>query len=82
MSGRERGRILFRLADLMEKHAEELAALETLDNGKPISLSKASDALAHIEATGERDTLEHVAILAGGRCASLHRPLPLLRRLG
>lgn len=47
MSGRERGRILFRLADLMEKHAEELAALETLDNGKPISLSKASDALAH-----------------------------------
>lgn len=60
MSGRERGRILFRLADLMEKHAEELAALETLDNGKPISLSKASDALhwlIHIAATGENDTL-------------------------
>lgn len=40
MSGRERGRILYRLADLMEKHSEELAALETLDNGKPISMSK------------------------------------------
>ena len=40
MSGRERGRILYRLADLMEKHADELAALETLDNGKPLSASK------------------------------------------
>jgi len=40
MSGRQRGRILFRLADLLEKHADELARLETLDNGKPLSMSK------------------------------------------
>jgi aldehyde dehydrogenase (NAD+) len=40
MSGRERGRIMFKFADLMEKHADELAALETLDNGKPLSLSR------------------------------------------
>jgi aldehyde dehydrogenase (NAD+) len=31
----ERGRLLNKLADLIEKNAEELAALETLDNGKP-----------------------------------------------
>jgi betaine-aldehyde dehydrogenase len=31
-----RGRILFRLAEVVRKHAEELATLETLNNGKPI----------------------------------------------
>jgi aldehyde dehydrogenase (NAD+) len=36
MSAAERGRLLYKLADLMESHKEELAALETLDNGKPI----------------------------------------------
>ena len=30
-----RARLLFKLADLIEAHAEELALLETLDNGKP-----------------------------------------------
>src|SRR5262245_45297346 len=35
MSAAERGRLLHRLADLIEQHQEELAALETLDNGKP-----------------------------------------------
>ncbi len=33
----ERGKIMIRLADLIEKHADELAVLETLDMGKPIS---------------------------------------------
>src|SRR5437016_9706716 len=31
----ERGRLLNRLADLIEANKEELAALESLDNGKP-----------------------------------------------
>jgi acyl-CoA reductase-like NAD-dependent aldehyde dehydrogenase len=31
----ERSRILLRFADLIEKHNDELAALETWDNGKP-----------------------------------------------
>ncbi len=39
----QRGRLLLKLADLIEEHAEELARLETLDNGKPIKYSKASD---------------------------------------
>src|ERR1700761_9584765 len=33
MSASERGRLLNRLADLIEKHSDELAHLESLDNG-------------------------------------------------
>jgi 4-guanidinobutyraldehyde dehydrogenase/NAD-dependent aldehyde dehydrogenase len=40
---RERKRVLLRFAQLIEKHAEELALLETLDMGKPISDSLAVD---------------------------------------
>ncbi len=43
MNARERGRLLYKLADLIEKHREELAALETLDNGKPIQDSRNID---------------------------------------
>jgi len=37
MRASERGQILLRLVDLMKKHADEIAALESLDAGKPIS---------------------------------------------
>jgi aldehyde dehydrogenase (NAD+) len=43
MDARDRGRLLGRLADLAEDHLDELAALETLDNGKPINDSRAAD---------------------------------------
>ena len=43
MSASERGRLLWRLADLVEKNIDELAELETLDNGKPIFESKFVD---------------------------------------
>ena len=43
MDASERGRILHRLADLIEKHADELAALEALDNGKPAAVARAAD---------------------------------------
>src|SRR5579862_1275083 len=36
MAASERGRLLYRLADLMEKHIDELARLESLDNGKAL----------------------------------------------
>ncbi len=35
MTASQRGRLMFKLSDLIEEHAEELARLETLDNGKP-----------------------------------------------
>ena len=40
---RDRGRLMNKLADLIEKHIDELAELETLDNGKPISESRNGD---------------------------------------
>jgi len=43
MDARERGRIMMRLADLMEAEIDELAALESLDNGKPVSDAKLGD---------------------------------------
>ena len=43
MSASERGRLIWRLADLVEKNLEELAELETLDNGKPVFESKYVD---------------------------------------
>jgi acyl-CoA reductase-like NAD-dependent aldehyde dehydrogenase len=43
MSASDRGRILLRLADKIEEHAEELAQLESLDTGHPLRDSRALD---------------------------------------
>src|SRR3954462_4027667 len=43
MDARDRGRLMNKLADLIEEEIDELAALETLDNGKPIRDSRAAD---------------------------------------
>src|SRR5579862_5490605 len=43
LSASERGRILWKLADLVEKNVDELAELETVDNGKPIFESRYVD---------------------------------------
>ena len=43
MTPSERGRIVWRIGDLILEHADELAQLETLDNGKPFSVAKAAD---------------------------------------
>ncbi|DBB03400.1 hypothetical protein WJX82_007438 [Trebouxia sp. C0006] len=42
-AAQERGRMLYRLADLVEENAEELALLETLDVGKPLMEAKMMD---------------------------------------
>lgn len=43
MSASQRGIRLYRLADLIEKHADELARLEALDNGKPYYIASVAD---------------------------------------
>jgi aldehyde dehydrogenase (NAD+) len=43
MRASERGRLLNRLADLIERDAEQLAMLESLDSGKPVSVARAVD---------------------------------------
>ena len=39
----ERSRLLNRLADLIEEHGQELAELESLDNGKPVTYARQID---------------------------------------
>jgi phenylacetaldehyde dehydrogenase len=43
MSPSERGRILWKLADLIEKQTEQFATLESLDNGKPLTVARVAD---------------------------------------
>ncbi|EFN60072.1 hypothetical protein CHLNCDRAFT_133364 [Chlorella variabilis] len=43
MSGKQRGKVLLKLAQLIEDNADEMAAIESLDNGKPLVMSKIAD---------------------------------------
>ncbi|HXX27435.1 MAG TPA: aldehyde dehydrogenase family protein [Terriglobales bacterium] len=43
MSPSERSKLLWKLAELIDQNLEELAELETLDNGKPVFFSRAVD---------------------------------------
>ena len=43
ISHSERGRLMWKLADLIEKNAEEFAQLESLDNGKPLKIARIAD---------------------------------------
>src|SRR5260370_1167640 len=58
MSASERGRLIWKLADLVEKHIDEFAELETLDNGKPIFESR------HVDMPMVIDVLRYYAGLA------------------
>jgi phenylacetaldehyde dehydrogenase len=39
----QRGKLMWKLADLIEQHAEEFAQLESLDNGKPVTVARMAD---------------------------------------
>ncbi len=43
MTPSDRGKLLWRLADLLESNLEEFAQLESLDNGKPLTIARAAD---------------------------------------
>ncbi len=43
VSPSQKGRLLWKLADLMEQHLEELAELESIDNGKPLAVARVAD---------------------------------------
>ena len=55
MSGRARGRVMQKFADLLEKHKEELAGLESLDNG----ITYACTSGAHVPLT-----IDHIRYFA------------------
>jgi phenylacetaldehyde dehydrogenase len=43
MTPSERSRMVWRIGDLISKHADELAELEALDNGKPMAVARVAD---------------------------------------
>jgi phenylacetaldehyde dehydrogenase len=43
LTASERGRMIWKLADLIEQHTEELATLESLDNGKQLAVARGAD---------------------------------------
>ncbi|HXP54284.1 MAG TPA: aldehyde dehydrogenase family protein, partial [Streptosporangiaceae bacterium] len=43
LTASDRGRIIWKIGDLILEHAEELAQLESLDNGKPVGVALAAD---------------------------------------
>jgi betaine-aldehyde dehydrogenase len=55
MSARDRGRLLYKLSQLIESKSQELAALETSDNGKPIKES------TYIDLPGVVENFEYFA---------------------
>ncbi|MFM7137864.1 MAG: aldehyde dehydrogenase family protein, partial [Planctomycetota bacterium] len=81
MNARERGRIMMRLADLMEGEIDELAALESLDNVKPVSDAKLGDIPLAIEViryyAGWADKIQGATIPINGNffCYSRKEPV-------
>ena len=43
MSPSARGKVIWRIGDLIEQHVGELAMLESLDNGKPVNVARVAD---------------------------------------
>jgi aldehyde dehydrogenase (NAD+) len=86
MRASERGQILLRLVALMKRHADEIAALESLDAGKPISgvlrqdLPAAIDTLTYYAGWADKISGEVVStrdMHSPIRCASRSAWLPL-----
>src|SRR5215470_13522766 len=77
MTTSERGRIIWRIGDLILEHAGELAQLESLDNGKPYPVALAADIplaadLFHYMA-GWATKIEGNTISISGRWAAARR---------
>jgi len=49
ISPAERGKLIWKLGDLIDKHLEEFAQLESLDNGKPLRVARAADVPLTVE---------------------------------
>jgi phenylacetaldehyde dehydrogenase len=43
MTASERGKLIWKLGDLLEENLEEFAELESLDNGKPLTVARVAD---------------------------------------
>jgi acyl-CoA reductase-like NAD-dependent aldehyde dehydrogenase len=78
----ERGRLLYRLSELVEANLEELALLETLDNGKPILASRREDVpaaaavLRYFAGWATKDVGQVIPVSLGNfHCYTRHEPV-------
>ncbi|WP_240375870.1 aldehyde dehydrogenase family protein [Bacillus piscicola] len=68
MSTAERAKLMFKLADLIEDHKEELAQLDALDNGKPINELRVADL---------PNTIEQFRYFAGWATKNMGQTIPI-----
>jgi aldehyde dehydrogenase (NAD+) len=87
MSASQRGQLMYRLADLVEKNMEELAQLESLDNGKPYQVALAADLPLTIACyryyAGWADKIQGKTIPVQGRyfCYTKHEPVGVVAQI-
>ena len=87
MHASERGRLLYRLADLIEANADELARIETLDSGKPLSIARAVDVAKTVACyryfAGWADKVQGKTIPIDGDffCYTRHEPIGVVGQI-
>lgn len=87
MSAAQRGQLLYRLADLIEKNIEELAQLESLDNGKPYHVALTADLPLTIACyryyAGWADKIQGKTIPVQGKyfCYTKHEPVGVVGQI-
>ncbi len=87
MTASQRGAMINRLADLIEKHADELAQLESLDNGKPYHIARAADLPLTIACyryyAGWADKIQGKTIPVNGNyfCYTKHEPVGVVGQI-
>lgn len=87
MNASDRARLIHKLADAIESKTEELAALETLDNGKPIADSLAADLPLTIKCyryyAGWADKITGKTIPIDGNyfCYTRHEPIGVVGQI-
>jgi len=87
MSASQRGALMYKLADLIEKHADQLAELESLDNGKPYSVARAADLPLTIACyryyAGWADKIQGKTIPVNGNffCYTKHEPVGVVAQI-
>ena len=87
MPASQRGRLLYRLADLIEANAEHLARLESLDNGKAFSVARAVDVVKTVACyryfAGWADKVQGKTIPIDGdfQCYTRHEPIGVVGQI-
>ncbi|HXJ06413.1 MAG TPA: aldehyde dehydrogenase family protein [Candidatus Acidoferrum sp.] len=87
MTASQRGAMINGLADLIEKHADELAQLESLDNGKPYHIARAADLPLTIACyryyAGWADKIQGKTIPVNGNyfCYTKHEPVGVVGQI-